>query len=141
MVMDNESEEVFAFLTLSDYERMLDGGEASWKEMNEQEMLNKVNRDIANWRALHDDEDDEEENWKNFSENAVEDWKPDGEEAAPEKEKEAESVLEPVEEKIFSPETIKPTVNDKNEFVGKGEEEKLDDLSSEDQDTFLLEPV
>lgn len=114
LILDSESEEVFAFLTLSDYERMLSGGHSGLVEMNEKEMMDKVNRDIANWRAYHEDEDFEEEKLE---------------------------IPSQILEEVPISETQPAATKEKDEFPLKGEEEKLDDLSSEDQDTFLLEPV
>ena len=56
MVMDNESEEVMALMSLGSYEKMLSGSRAV-EEMTEEELLDRINRDIAVWRANNKDED------------------------------------------------------------------------------------
>lgn len=51
-VADNESNEVFALMTLSDYEKLLNSEVGrDIAKLSEDEMMNKINRDIAYWRS------------------------------------------------------------------------------------------
>ncbi|MEK7681024.1 MAG: hypothetical protein AAB348_03195 [Patescibacteria group bacterium] len=61
MVMDDESDEVMMLMNLTDYEKMLSGSRGIEK-MTEEELLEKINRDIAIWRSSNEkDEADIEE--------------------------------------------------------------------------------
>ncbi|PIT88465.1 MAG: hypothetical protein COU29_01635 [Candidatus Magasanikbacteria bacterium CG10_big_fil_rev_8_21_14_0_10_36_32] len=51
-VADNETEEVFALMTLSDYEKLLNNEVGrDIAKLSEEEMMNKINRDVAYWRS------------------------------------------------------------------------------------------
>ena len=54
--MDDESDEVMMLMNLTDYEKML-GGSRDIEKMTEEELLEKINRDIAVWRTSNEKED------------------------------------------------------------------------------------
>jgi len=64
VIMDNESEEVMVLLNMNSYEKLLSGTQMVEK-LTEEELLEKINRDIAVWRAYNESEEsafEEEEN-------------------------------------------------------------------------------
>ena len=56
MIMDDESDEVMMLMNLTDYEKML-GGSRDIEKMTEEELLEKINRDIAVWRTSNEKDD------------------------------------------------------------------------------------
>ncbi len=60
LLWDEGSGEIAALMRLGDYERLLDGAEAPLHDMGEKEMMDKVSRDIANWRAYREADAGEE---------------------------------------------------------------------------------
>lgn len=51
-VADNESNEVFTLMTLSDYEKLLNNEAGrDIAKLSEDEMMDKINRDVAYWRS------------------------------------------------------------------------------------------
>ncbi|MFH1789615.1 MAG: hypothetical protein ABH832_00920 [bacterium] len=53
IVPDSESDSVFVLMDLNEYERML-ASNVQLKGMPEDEMMNRINRDISLWRALNE---------------------------------------------------------------------------------------
>lgn len=53
--MDNESDAVMMLMDLGAYEKMLDSSQGIEK-LSEEELLEKINRDVAVWRASNDKE-------------------------------------------------------------------------------------
>ena len=57
VIMDNESDAVMMLMDLGAYEKMLDHTEGGRVEkLNEEELLEKINRDVAVWRAYNEKE-------------------------------------------------------------------------------------
>lgn len=59
VIMDNESDAVMMLMDLGAYEKMLDhtpARENGVEKLTEEEMLEKINRDVAIWRASNDKE-------------------------------------------------------------------------------------
>lgn len=53
VVADSESEEIFTLMTLSDYEKLLNNESGrDIAKLSEDEMMDKINRDIAYWRSI-----------------------------------------------------------------------------------------
>ena len=60
IIMDNESDTPLMLMDLGAYEKMLDAqpqGAADVKKLTEEELLEKINRDVAVWRAYNDKEE------------------------------------------------------------------------------------
>ncbi len=55
VIMDNESDAVMMLMELGAYEKMLDNHQGVEK-LTEEELLEKINRDVAIWRAYNDKE-------------------------------------------------------------------------------------
>ena len=76
VIMDNESDAVMMLMDLSAYEKML-GGSEGVEKLTEEGLLEKINRDVAVWRAYNDKEQPEEpvvvEKGKNINLTPVED--------------------------------------------------------------------
>ena len=53
LVVDPESEEIFVVMTLRNYEKIL-GKKQSVADLTEEELLDKINRDIAMWQTSKD---------------------------------------------------------------------------------------
>ena len=53
--MDNESDAVMMLMDLGMYEKMLENS-SGIEKLNEEELLEKINRDVAVWRAYNDKE-------------------------------------------------------------------------------------
>jgi hypothetical protein len=66
-IFEDEEGQIFVILPADDYENIIlkNGGLGN---LSEQELLNKINKDIAVWRDLQKT-DDLEENWQNLAEN------------------------------------------------------------------------
>ncbi len=56
IIADNNSDELFVIMDSENYERFLDHTKST-KGLNEEEMMNKINRDIALWRRQNQDTD------------------------------------------------------------------------------------
>jgi len=128
MVMDNESEEVMALMSLGSYEKMLSGSRAV-EEMTEEELLDRINRDIAVWRANNKDED--------LSENEEEPEREIFTKVA-EKKPENVNVMETMKEIRVNPAVSKNfdlNINTENE------ESLKDVLNTEEEEKFYIEPV
>lgn len=55
VIMDNESDAVMMLMDLGMYEKMLETS-SGIEKLNEEELLEKINRDVAVWRAYNDKE-------------------------------------------------------------------------------------
>lgn len=55
VLMDNESDAVMMLMELGSYEKMLANSE-SVEKLSEEELMEKINRDVAVWRAYNDQE-------------------------------------------------------------------------------------
>lgn len=55
VIMDNESDAVMMLMDLGAYEKMLDNHQGIEK-LTEEELMEKINRDVAVWRAYNDKE-------------------------------------------------------------------------------------
>jgi|GEM_PF-1665380 len=165
ILMDNHSEDVLVMMQLGEYEKLLDGDsdKKSLVDMSEREMMDKMNREIAYWRSVHVNEDVEKDS---FVENKktemylspekdrkpVDDWSPVEEMKSTvglEEDLEVGEVknvesAEWEEDLVPEMEVAKETTflaEDSIENNNFKMEETLSDLSEEDQETFLLEPV
>ena len=57
VIMDNESDSALMLMDLGAYEKMLDQPRGvDIKKLTEEELLEKINRDVAVWRAYNDKE-------------------------------------------------------------------------------------
>lgn len=148
LIFDVDNEDGLMLMTLGEYERMLDDGWRSLKDLSEGEMMDRVNRDVAAWRSCHEEEMDSlpdlNADWPG-SKNNFEKWDDGGEY----KDKAvfggiADNVLDDwggnFEEEIDEemPDVFKDLEND---AASNSESEKIDGLPAEDENTFLLEPV
>ena len=52
---DPRSEENFVIMSVEEYERML-GNTGEIKDLTQEQLLDKINRDIANWKAENENE-------------------------------------------------------------------------------------
>ncbi|HSR88814.1 MAG TPA: hypothetical protein VLK22_00235 [Candidatus Udaeobacter sp.] len=57
VIMDNESDAVMMLMDLGVYEKMLDRSQGVEK-LTEEELLEKINRDVAIWRASNNDKNE-----------------------------------------------------------------------------------
>ncbi len=162
LILDKESDDVFALLRLDDYEDLRDNfyGD-SLEELSEKEIMDKVERDLSIWRASHEDKggDFDEEVIK--SEEPIEKINLEGEneediiegaEIEPDGWREETETMplttnhelrikndEKASEKDKATTEIAPSAVGEMSVIG--ETEGLEDLPSEDENTFLLEPV
>ena len=81
-VLDNESQEVYAILKLADYEKLIDRKEEV-VDLTEDELLDRINCDIAMWQANQNEDEGEDGD--------------EGNGGAKKENKEEEFYLEPVE--------------------------------------------
>jgi len=120
IIMDNESDTPLMLMDLGAYEKMLDAQSpraADVKKLTEEELLEKINRDVAIWRAYNDKEEPVE-----IYEELVEKTK----EVKP-----APNVL---------PEA--PAVAVKINDIKMGQEESASDIvAEEEEEKFYLEPI
>lgn len=57
VILDQENDEASVLMGIGDYEELLSGSDPL-EELNEREMLDRVNRDLAHWRAQHEFDDE-----------------------------------------------------------------------------------
>jgi len=117
VIMDNESEEVVVLLDMDNYEKLL-SGERRVEELSEEELLEKINREVGLWREHNDDS--EFDTGEVLSEEVL---KP-------------EPAGHPTGE---VPEKLIPLQPAHEEAVS--EPEPADDLPEEEEEKFYLEPV
>ena len=120
--MDNESDAVMMLMDLGAYEKMLDHSQGVEK-LTEEELLEKINRDVAVWRAYNDKE-------------VAETY---------------DKVIEKVSPApIYVPKTPEPAVMEKgkdinvvmaNSVQSEQEHSAADIVAEEDEEKFYLEPV
>ena len=122
VIMDNESDAVMMLMDLGAYEKMLDhtpARENSVEKLTEEELLEKINRDVAIWRASNDRE-------------RVEVY-----DEVIEKSPKFEKVMM-VEKSV---ETVPITVNKFPSIQAEQEQSASDIVAEEDEEKFYLEPV
>jgi hypothetical protein len=140
LLADNETDEVFALLPLTDYEDLLNGGaQLERKEkITEKEFGKNADDDFAFWRANRagDILGKEDKIPPQDSEvgGDIEDIFARQSADAP---AEAAEIAEDIEEKAEAKEEKEAVPF----FSGTSEEELLTDIPEEDRDTFLLEPI
>lgn len=120
--MDNESDAVMMLMDLGAYEKMLDhtpARESSVEKLTEEELLEKINRDVAIWRASNDRE-------------RVEVY-----DEVVEKSPKFEKAMM-VEKSV---ETVPITVNKYPNVQVEQEHSASDIVAEEDEEKFYLEPV
>ncbi len=150
-VADNESNEVFTLMTLSDYEKLLNSEVGrDIAKLSEDEMMNKINRDIAYWRSTQPQmEESAEVELKKEVKPAIQ---PKAKKPAMDnmvalgdvlKNKEyfsenSEEVTENIEPKL-----VEKSKMEENKPAGFGNEESLTDLPEDggEEEKFYLEPV
>ena len=117
IIMDNESDAVMMLMELGAYENMLDRS-SGIEKLTEEELLEKINRDVAIWRAYNDKERSEA-----YDDVPVYTPKP------------AEKPV--VVEKSDAPVTINkyPNIN------AQQEQSASDIVAEEEEEKFYLEPV
>ncbi len=121
VIMDNESDAVMMLMDLGAYEKMLDRpvGERIEK-LNEEELLEKINRDVAVWRAYNDKE--RVENYDEVVEKPV--------------------VLEKGKDvSLHSAESAPVTINKFPNIHAEQEHSAHDIVAEEDEEKFYLEPI
>ena len=120
VIMDNESDSAMMLMDLSAYEKMLDiqpHGKMDVKKLTEEELLEKINRDVSVWRA-HNDKEQPVEVYEEIPTATKEAAKP-------------ASVS--YETPVFSGKT--------NEIKMNQEESAGDIVAEEEEEKFYLEPV
>ena len=125
LIFDRETDEIFSLLSLDDYENLLSGREPV-EDLSEREMLDRVNRELANWRAYREAE-------------GTGDFEPVLEEndLKPILPKEPES-----EEPVFIPEPSKMAEQSQKTPQFSSSEVSLSDVPvEEEEEKFYLEPV
>jgi PHD/YefM family antitoxin component YafN of YafNO toxin-antitoxin module len=134
LIMDKDSDKVFALMDLDDYEFLLDHDSEMIENYDEEEMMNKIDRDLKYWREHHEDE---EEDFDNFDSLEDEDWIPEPEEIN-------EHIDLGDKENKEEPLNIIPLDQRNGQPLNILKEESLDDLPADDleeNDKFYLEPV
>jgi len=131
IVVDSESDEVLAIMRLDDYESLLQGTRPI-EDLSSQEMLDKVNRDIAYWRSCNNDFFEEVKD--------TEDWDEDDWEDLMASNADAGDACEDIyNEEITEPE-MEAVMSEQVEETPIKIEPSLD-KTEESEDLFLLEPV
>lgn len=129
VIMDKETEEVMVLMNLGEYENLLNDV-TPVACLPEEDMLQKINHDIARWR---------EQNLKNIE--------PDWEESETEDEEPTEAEVdemaeEPHLEPIIAKETpIAPLESQESQENANLSEETLADLPEGEEEKFYLEPI
>ncbi len=157
VIADSESDEVFAVMSLDEYENLAQLRQIDWtpeelpnhnfqkiSDLSEQEMLEKINRDIADWRGLQKKDEEELE-----ADDMVEDNNTIEDTAEDEKEKTVEEKELVTDKKATMIPRVADVLNDvvyrERKFddkprVGWIEEENLSTVPHEEE-RFYLEPV
>lgn len=128
VIMDNESDSVMMLMDLDAYEKMLENS-GRVETLTEEELMDRINRDVAVWRAYNDKERSE----KLVAEEVLE-KKPIPKATSPSENIRYEAA-KPLEtsQKISMNQTENPMVSQ--------EESASDILAEEDEEKFYLEPV
>lgn len=138
VILDKETDEVVAMMNLDEYERLLDGSD-SLGELDDEEMMRKINRDIAAWRARQNYAEEE------TADEAVSPWEEDDEndDKAPDLSPEDDDELDEIfPEKAEEPRyVVKNTAEEP--VATHAEEVSLGDIphDDEEEEKFYLEPV
>ena len=122
VLMDNESDAVMMLMELDAYEKMLSSTPQPVEQLTEEELMERINRDVAVWRAYNDKQQQETID-KVLEKNELKPLV-----------KAKNTVVEPV-----SDVSEKPTEN----FSGAiGREDSASDIvAEEDEEKFYLEPI
>lgn len=142
VIIDNDSDEILTLMRLQDYEKMLN---SSWGEpledLSEKQMMEKINRDISYWKSFQEESEEGECACGNCSHaEKRKDFENEMEEVAAITDVNEYDEEDFVEEErvVFEPITDNPEIRSVSETDSL---EKKENLSEEDKDTFLLEPV
>jgi hypothetical protein len=129
VIMDNESGAVMMLMDLGAYEKMLDHvapRESSVEKLTEEELLEKINRDVAIWRASNDRER------VGVYDEVVE---------KPPQMKKSVVIEKSREVNPHAVETAPITINKYPDIQAEQEHSASDILSEEEEEKFYLEPV
>jgi len=132
VIMDKETDGVVVLMDLNEYEHLLNDVEPV-EELEEEEMLNKLNYDISRWQ--------EKKNRPEIEPSEIADWNTEDDEI------DLDLPLEPEETKtetlVPEAKTIEPTIAPVPETVGDQTfaEETLSDLPEGEEEKFYLEPI
>jgi hypothetical protein len=143
IIMDNESDSVLVLMDLDSYEKMLGTSPESLVDLSEEQMLEKINRDIAKWRSYNDKS--EEEGGVDFS--AVNEPEMPARRVEPAAAESTGENLEPLD--LSGGETnalenlpVSPEEEDLGQDMAKIDQEvPLSDVQEEEEEKFYLEPV
>ncbi|KKP59622.1 MAG: hypothetical protein UR53_C0001G0122 [Candidatus Magasanikbacteria bacterium GW2011_GWC2_34_16] len=125
-VLDKDNDNVLMMMSIEEYERLLSGNEA-WEELDEGEMLDKVERDIARWREHHDWEDDDYDEEDNSETPTT-----------------LDENFNPITDEETEPEEIEENIkpNQETETEKFGTVESLADVpQEEEEEKFYIEPI
>jgi len=146
VILDQESDEAFTLMPLSDYEHLLDGA-SSVSDLSEEEIWEKVDRDLNEWRSNHPvDNDWESEKENNLEQNLETDEVSSEDDLSTSKDFEIEP--EEIEEEIkdiptilSEPEIIPLQTPEAPTSDNLAKEEDLSDVPEDEEEKFYLEPV
>lgn len=125
VIMDNESDAVMMLMDLGAYENMLERS-SGIEKLTEEELLEKINRDVAVWRAYNDKEKVE------LYDEAL----------APTSRQEKPRVVEKSKDiNLVTPEDVPVTLNKYPNVNAQQEQSASDIVAEEDEEKFYLEPV
>lgn len=149
VILDQETDEAFSVMRLSDYERLLDGT-SPVRDLSEEEIWEKVDRDLNEWRVSHPFYDGGD--WENEKRNEQEtDWEKNWADEADEKEEEIEEIdeandfspepEETNEEEVLEPQVVPLKQEETPLESAMTKEEDLSDVPEDEEEKFYLEPV
>jgi hypothetical protein len=127
VLMDNESDAVMMLMELEAYEKILNNSE-SVEKLTEEELMEKINRDVAVWRANNDKERLDTFD-KVLEKSPISTVNPAAKAPIMPQENHAENTLE---NNVFPP---------KQPIQINKEESAADIIAEEDEEKFYLEPV
>ncbi len=130
IIMDNESDAVMMLMELGAYEKILDNSRGVEK-LTEEELMERINRDVAIWRAYND-----KERIETFDK-VLE--KPVATQPVEPSRAQAPSMVEPELAKTTVKEVVPPTP-EYSRYAGT-EESASDIVAEEGEEKFYLEPV
>ena len=161
VIMDKETEETMVLMNLNEYESLLNDT-SSLEDLEEEDMLNKLNHDISRWQTQktrqpmpvwEDDrkeslptvqieeilpEIQEVEDLEEIDEIEDDELEDEGFVSKNEPALESMAVLEPIVEKLLEPTTIPLEVGQVEQTFG---EETLSGLPEDEEEKFYLEPI
>lgn len=137
VIMDKETDQTMVLMNLDEYESLLNDT-SSLEDLEEEDMLNKLNHDISRWQVqkerqplptvqVEDIDETEDDEFEDV------DLIPKNEPAS-----EPVSVLEPIVEKTLEPTNIPLEVGQVEQTFG---EENLSNLPEGEEEKFYLEPI